>query len=94
MSARADMRSVLRDWIRKNGQDVDPALLTDTTPLIESGILDSLSIMELLLELEDGELDLVAASVENRNESIRIALAHRSREMDVELEQILGQPVG
>lgn len=52
MNARADMRSVLRDWIRKNGQDVDPALLTDTTPLIESGILDSLSIMELLLELE------------------------------------------
>ena len=48
----AEVRAQLRDWILKNGKVKDPAALTGETPLVASGILSSLQIMELILFLE------------------------------------------
>lgn len=48
----AAFRSALRDWIVRSSPSLAPEDLTDATPIIERGYLDSLQVMELLLTLE------------------------------------------
>jgi|RhiMetdeSRZDD1v2_1073273.scaffolds.fasta_scaffold1835589_2 acyl carrier protein len=43
----------LRAWILEHGKRVDPAELTDDTPLLEKRILTSLQLADLLLFLEE-----------------------------------------
>ena len=45
------LRDQLRDWVRANGKVKDKPL-ADDTPLVASGILSSLQIMELIFWIE------------------------------------------
>ena len=45
------LREQLRDWIKTNGKMKDKTL-ADDTPLVASGILSSLQIMELIFWIE------------------------------------------
>lgn len=52
MRSEPEFRQALREWIRSKARDLDPAALTDTTPLFEQRHLRSLHVPELLLFLE------------------------------------------
>ena len=58
----AEIKSKLRDWIiRRSKQRVRLEDLTDDTPVIESGLLSSLDIVEFVLYIESligDEIDL------------------------------------
>lgn len=45
-------RAALRDWVLRRNPGLDPAALSDRTPLIEARYLTSLQVAELLLFLE------------------------------------------
>ncbi|GAA1620687.1 hypothetical protein ACFQY4_23870 [Catellatospora bangladeshensis] len=52
MHSEPEIRQALREWILGKARDLDPAALTDTTPLFERRYLRSLHVPELLLLLE------------------------------------------
>lgn len=52
MHSESEIRQALREWILGKAKDLDPAALTDTTPLFELRYLRSLHVPELLLLLE------------------------------------------
>lgn len=45
-------RVALREWVARNARGIDPAELSDTTPLFEDGVLTSLQFPELILLVE------------------------------------------
>ena len=55
------IRKQLRDWVLEHAKAPPPGGdLTDTTPLLETGLISSLDIVELVLfleELRDDEID-------------------------------------
>ncbi|BFU44882.1 hypothetical protein [Krasilnikovia sp. MM14-A1004] len=59
----ADVRGRLRDWVAARNPDLDPAALTDRTPLISTRLVTSLHVVELLLLIEE----LRAAPVDPRS---------------------------
>ena len=66
MKTEAEIRQALREWVTKAGGQTRPDELLDDTPLIESRIISSLQVMDLLLFIErlsglsidTGELDV------------------------------------
>jgi len=52
MKTEADLRQALRDWVLSKSKKVTAAELTDQTSLIETRIISSLQIMELILLIE------------------------------------------
>jgi hypothetical protein len=52
MLSESETGRALREWILSKAKDLDPAALTDTTPLLEQRYLRSLHVPELLLFLE------------------------------------------
>ncbi|HEY3872458.1 MAG TPA: hypothetical protein VGM10_29140 [Actinocrinis sp.] len=60
-AATADARAQLRAWVLEKAGGLDPAGLTDQTPLLERRILRSVHLPELILLLErlgGGEIDV------------------------------------
>ncbi|GAB1692051.1 hypothetical protein [Krasilnikovia sp. M28-CT-15] len=49
----ADVRAALREWVAARNPDLDPATLTDQTPLISTRLVTSLHVVELLLLIEE-----------------------------------------
>ena len=66
VKTEAEIRRALREWVIKAGGQAQPAEVRDDTPLIESRIISSLQVMDLLLFIErlsglsidTGELDV------------------------------------
>jgi hypothetical protein len=52
MRTEPEVRAQLRGWILSKAGELDPAALTDSTPLFANRILRSLHLPELLLLLE------------------------------------------
>lgn len=52
MRSEQEVRQALREWILSKAKDLDPAALTDTTPILERRYLRSVHVPELLLLLE------------------------------------------
>ncbi|MFN2502843.1 MAG: hypothetical protein ABR540_01170, partial [Acidimicrobiales bacterium] len=48
----AEARAALRNWVAARNPDVDPAELTDDTPLIERRYLTSLQVADLMVFIE------------------------------------------
>ncbi|RZU54521.1 hypothetical protein EV385_6472 [Krasilnikovia cinnamomea] len=59
----AEVRTALREWVAVRNPDLDPATLTDQTPLISTRLVTSLHVVELLLLIEE----LRAAPVDPRS---------------------------
>ena len=57
-----EVKAKLRAWIAKRAKvPIEPSALTDDTPIIESGLLSSLDIVEFVLYIESlrgDEIDL------------------------------------
>jgi len=47
-----EIRDVLREYLNEQHRGAEPLELTDTTPLLTYGILDSIAVMQLLTFLE------------------------------------------
>jgi len=68
----AEIKRALRDWIVDRAKD-KPADMKDDTPVLETGILSSLDVVELILfveHLKDAEVevdDLDAESIRDVN---------------------------
>jgi acyl carrier protein len=52
MSQQQEIKETLRQWVLKKSQKITEAELTFETALLESRILTSLHVMELILEIE------------------------------------------
>lgn len=69
MSLNEETRRLIVDWIRDNGlTGDDPSQLSDDENLIETGWLDSIAVLELLVYLEKhtgNKIDLSEADPED-----------------------------
>lgn len=52
MKTELEIKETLRQWVLKKSKKVTPEELTFGTPLLETRILSSLHVMELILEIE------------------------------------------
>jgi hypothetical protein len=52
MKTEQEVKESLRQWVLKKSKKVTDADLRTTTPLLESRIISSLHVMELILEIE------------------------------------------
>lgn len=52
MSSEKELKESLRNWILTKNQKIAAAQLADDTAILESRIISSLQIMDLILELE------------------------------------------
>lgn len=52
MKSDAEMRQAVRDWVKSSAKESLPADFTDETPILESRIITSMQIMDLILFLE------------------------------------------
>lgn len=50
--SEAEIKHALGAWVKKVSRKPEAASVTDETPLIESRLITSLQIMELILEIE------------------------------------------
>ena len=84
MQVMNDIESVVRDFVVKNYlQGELPENLRDDTPLVTSGILDSLAILGLIGFLEERfsiELDVYDTSIERFDRIAEIAATIRARQ--------------
>lgn len=53
MKLEDDIRVALRGWIREHARGEVPATFDDTTAILETGILSSLDVVELVLFIEN-----------------------------------------
>lgn len=83
MSSDAEMRDVVRNYILKEFLPGVPASeLTDTTPLISGGILDSLATVRMVAMLEERykvEIEAHEASITHFNSVADIASLVRDK---------------
>ncbi len=52
MKTEQEVKDTLKQWVLKKSQKITAEELTFQTPLLESRILSSLHVMELILEIE------------------------------------------
>ncbi len=67
-AGRDDFANQFRAWLAEFNPDVDPAGLADGENLFDAGVLDSFSVVSVVMFVEKfrgSELDLEAASIES-----------------------------
>ncbi len=52
MKTESEIKEALRAWVLKKSKRPEAAQVTDQTSLLESRIISSLQVMELILEIE------------------------------------------